>query len=79
MDLHTGTDAAVRIGGVVSERVVAHGGMRQGCVIAPFLFNMYMKLVVRQAMAVQMPEGGGVKRAYHADQKLPSLGGCVGP
>ena len=69
MDLHTGTQAAVRMGGVVSEWFDVHGGVRQGCVIAPLLFNIYMDFVVRQAMA-QMPEGCGVKLAYHADGKL---------
>ena len=51
MDLHTGTQAAVRMGGVVSEWFDVHGGVRQGCVIAPLLFNIYMDFVVRQAMA----------------------------
>ena len=50
------------------------------CVIAPLLFNIYMDFVVRQAMA-QMPEGCGVKLAYHADGKLErdgcGSGGCV--
>ena len=80
MDLHTGTQAAVRMGGVVSEWFDVHGGVRQGCVIAPLLFNIYMDFVVRQAMA-QMPEGCGVKLAYHADGKLErdgcGGGGCV--
>ena len=80
MDLHTGTQAAVRMGGVVSEWFDVHGGVRQGCVIAPLLFNIYMDFVVRQATA-QMPEGCGVKLAYHADGKLErdgcGSGGCV--
>jgi hypothetical protein len=38
----------------------------------PLLFNIYMDFVDRQAMA-QMPEGCGVKLAYHADGKLHSL------
>ena len=70
MDLHTGTHAAVRMGGVVSEWFDAHGGLRQGCVIAPLLFNINMDFnVVRQATA-QMPERCGLKLAYHADRKL---------
>ena len=69
MDLHTGTHAAVRMRGVVSEWFDVHGGVRQLCVIAPLLFNIYLDFVVRQAMA-QMPEGCGVKLAYHADGKL---------
>jgi hypothetical protein len=69
MDLHTGTQAAVRMGGMLSEWFDVHGGVRQGCVIAPMLFNIYMDFVVRQAMA-QMPDGCGVELAYHADGKL---------
>ena len=77
MDLHTGTQAAVRMCGVVSEWFDVHGGVRQGCVIAPLLFNIYMDFVVRQAMA-QMPEGCGVKLAYHADGKLKRDAGGSG-
>jgi hypothetical protein len=47
MDLHTGTQAAVRMGGMLSEWFDVHGGVRQGCVIAPMLFNIYMAFVVR--------------------------------
>ena len=53
-------------------------GVRQGCVIAPLLFNIYMDFVVRQALA-QMPPDCGVKLAYHADgQLLRSDGHGVG-
>jgi hypothetical protein len=71
MDLHTGKQAAVRMGGLLSEwfDVQGRGGARQGCVIAPMLFNIYMDFVVRQAMA-QMPDGCGVELAYHADGQL---------
>jgi hypothetical protein len=72
-----GTQAAVRMGCVVSEWFDVRGGVRQGCVIAPLLFNIYMDFVVRQAMA-QMPEVCGVKLAYHADGKLHSKGGGIG-
>jgi hypothetical protein len=58
MDLHMETQAAARMGGVVSEWFDVKCGVRQGCVIAPTLFNIYMDFVVRQAMA-QMPEGCG--------------------
>ena len=77
-DLHTGTQAAVRMGGSVSEWFDVRGGVRQGCVIAPMLFNIYMDFVVRQALA-QMPVGCGVELAYHADGKLQrEMGGTGG-
>ena len=40
-DLHKGTLAAVRMGGSMSEWFGVRGGVRQGCVISPLLFNMY--------------------------------------
>ena len=74
MYLYTGTHAAVRMGGVVSEWFDLHGRVRQGCVLAPLMF-IYMDIVVKQAMA-QMLEGCGVKLAYCADGKLYHHG-CV--
>jgi endonuclease/exonuclease/phosphatase family metal-dependent hydrolase len=77
-DLHIGTQAAVKLGGAVSEWFEVKSGVRQGCVIAPLLFNIYMDFVVRQALA-QMPPDCGVKLAYHADgQLLRSDGHGVG-
>jgi hypothetical protein len=68
-DLHTGTQAAVRMGGGLSEWFDVQSGVRQGCVIAPLLFNIYIDFVVKQALAL-MPEGCGVKLAYHCDGQL---------
>jgi hypothetical protein len=61
-----GIQAAARMGGVVSECFDVRGEVRQGCVIAPLLFNIYMDFAVWQ--------GCGVKLAYHADGKLHSRG-----
>jgi exonuclease III len=49
-DLHTGTEAHVRVGGEKSEWFSIDQGVRQGCVIAPMLFNMFMDFVVRHAL-----------------------------
>jgi hypothetical protein len=38
-------------------------GVRQGCVIAPLLFNTFFDCVVRLAVS-RMPEGCGVQLAY---------------
>ena len=43
-DLHTGTQAAVRMGGGLSEWLDVHSGVRQGGVIAPLLLNMTLTL-----------------------------------
>jgi hypothetical protein len=62
-DLHTGTQAAVKMDGELSGWFDVGSGVRQGCVIAPLLFNVYMDFVAKQALA-RMPEGCGVKLAY---------------
>ena len=38
----------MRVGGEVSESSEVKMGLRQGCVMSPWLFNMYMDGVVRQ-------------------------------
>jgi hypothetical protein len=71
-DLHIGTQAAVRMEGQKFEWFDVQGGVRQGCVIAPLLINIYMDVVVKQALA-QMLDGCGLKLAYRADGKLQSM------
>jgi hypothetical protein len=66
MDLHTGTQAAVRLGAVKGESFAVSSGVRQGCVIAPMLFNVYIDFVVRQALA-RMPDACGVSVAFGFD------------
>jgi hypothetical protein len=44
-------------------------GVRQGCVIAPLLFNTIFDCVVRLAVS-RMPEGCGVQWAYLADGEV---------
>ena len=56
--------ACVRVGGEVSESFEVKMGLRQGCVMSPWLFNMYMDGVVREVynrvngMGVSMSMGG---------------------
>jgi hypothetical protein len=69
MDLHTGTQAAVKLAGNVSDWFEIECGVRQGCVIAPLLFNVFFDCVVRQALAA-MPEGCGVQLSYSVDGGL---------
>jgi hypothetical protein len=71
-DLHIGTQAAVRMEGQKFEWFDVRGGVRQGGVIAPLLINIYMGVVVKQALA-QMPDGCGLELAYRADGKLQSM------
>ena len=59
-DLHTGTLAAVRLDGRVGPAFEVKAGVRQGCVIAPMLFNIFMDFVIKKALE-RMPKGCGVK------------------
>jgi hypothetical protein len=58
-DMHTGTQAAIKLAGRSGEWFDISTGVRQGCVIAPLLFNVFFDCVVRQAQAA-MPEDCGV-------------------
>ena len=62
MDLHTGTQAALRLGAVTGEPFPISAGVKQGCVIAPLLFNVYIDFVVREALR-RLP-GSGVSVRY---------------
>lgn len=78
-DLHTGTQAAVKLAGSHGDWFDIGRGVRQGCVIAPLLFNIYFDCVVRLALA-EMPEGCGVQLAYRAEgEVLPWHVRCGGP
>jgi Reverse transcriptase (RNA-dependent DNA polymerase) len=53
-DLHSGTYAAVRLDGKVGSRFDVTAGVRQGCVIAPTLFNIFIDHVVRKALDLML-------------------------
>ena len=40
--------ARVRVGNMVSDSFVVKMGLRQGCVMSPWMFNMFMNGVVRE-------------------------------
>ena len=45
--LYVGSKACVRVGNEVSEWFPVRVGLRQGCVMSPWLFNLYIDGVVR--------------------------------
>ena len=77
MDLHTGTLAAVRLGALKGESFSVSCGVRQGCVVAPLLFNVFIDFVVRQALA-RMPSTCGVSVAFRSEGR-PSPAAGVDP
>jgi hypothetical protein len=64
-DLHTGTLVAVRLGSQKGEPFSVSCGVRQGCIIAPLLVNVFIDFVVRQALA-RMPSTCGVTFTFRA-------------
>jgi hypothetical protein len=58
-DLHTGTTAAVRLDGSLGPAFEVTAGVRQGCVAAPMLFNVFMDHVIKKALS-RMPDDCGV-------------------
>lgn len=59
-DLHTGTTAAVRLDGKLGPAFEVTAGVRQGCVAAPMLFNVFIDHVIRKALS-RMPDDCGVR------------------
>jgi hypothetical protein len=69
VDLHTGTQAAVKLGGEHCAWFDIGHGVRQGCVIAPLLFNVFFDCVVRLSLA-EMPEGCGARLSFRAEGEV---------
>ena len=63
--LHTGTVATVAAGSDCSEPFAVTVGVKQGCVLAPVLFNVYLVAVSMLALAGERrPDLGGVSLRY---------------
>jgi hypothetical protein len=69
VDLHTGTQAAVKLAGEHGAWFDIGCGVRQGCVIASLLFNVFFDCVVRLSLA-EMPEGCGVRLSFRAEGEV---------
>ena len=55
--MYVGSKACVRVGNEVSESFPVKVGLRQGCVMSPWLFNMYIDGVVREVNARVLGRG----------------------
>ena len=58
--LYVGSEACVRVGEEVSEWFPVRVGLRQGCVMSPWLFNLFIDGVVREVNASVMGQGLGL-------------------
>ena len=68
---HEGMEARVRVGGELLEEIEVRNGLRQGCTMAPTLFNLYACVVIEQwRERVKDVEGVGTYILCKLDQQL---------
>ena len=68
--LHSNNTATVRVGGELSDAFEITMGVKQGCVLAPLLFNVFLlavTLLTTNAPSVQAHHGSGVNLRYRMD------------
>ena len=70
-DLHTDTTCSVRAFGKISAPFSIKTGFKQGCVLAPFCFNLYIDSVARHIL--QNLLAGGVQLAYRIEKTIRVL------
>ena len=68
--LHENSTAAVRTYGKISDKFPVTCGVRQGCVLAPTLFNLYFDVAIHMALDEHRQEEKGIKLAYLHDAEL---------
>ena len=68
--LHEDCTAAVRAYGKTSDMFAVTCGVRQGCVLAPTLFNLNFDIAIHMALDVRRQEERGIKVAYLLDDDL---------
>ena len=68
---HNNVRARVRLEGMMLEEIQVRNGLRQGCCMAPVLFNLYTCLAVERWLEkVRGDEGVGMTIQYKLDRKL---------
>ena len=74
--LHEGMKAVVRVKDTFTEPFDVLNGLKQGCVLAPFLFNLFFDQVIHTALSGYE---GDVQLNYKIDGKLFRRSGCKLP
>ncbi len=67
--LHDGMQASIKLGGRLLPSFAIKNGVRQGCVMAPLLFNIFYAAVLHDWES-QLPSRSGVMIRYNVDGKL---------
>ena len=68
---HQDMRAKIRLDGTILEGINVRNGLRQGCYMAPVLFNLYTCLVVERWLSkLEGSEGVGIIAHYKYDQRL---------
>ena len=70
--LHDGMGARVKVGNLESEPFQVSRGVKQGCTLAPVLFNLYVSYITRLLAAQVRPECG-ININYRMDRSLFDL------
>ena len=70
--LHDGMEARVRVGNLESNPFGVSRGVKQGCTLAPVLFNLYISCITR-LLAARVGPGCGININYRMDRSLFDL------
>ena len=68
--LHEDSTTAVRAYGKLSDKFSVTGNVRQGCVLAPTLFNFYFDAAIYMALEEHHQQGRRIRVAYLLDVDL---------
>ena len=70
---YVGSSAPVRVGSDLSESFEVNVGFRQGCMMSPWLFNVYMDGVVREVKMRMLDRGLGMKEQNGREWEVSQL------
>ena len=77
--LHTGMMANVSVGGEVSESFAVTNGVKQGCVLAPTLFSIFLSAMLDEAFrdmgvaSIYSPDRTLIYSTSHTSDRRPRL------